>query len=576
MTKRSGAPFDQRSGKVFLLQSIVENEDEESAGGATGNNASDADNIDENDEEMRRENEFNRMRSFTQDNWLELHRQFMLTNAFSDDGRNYVLDYYDATDYYRGYLREEQDLSECIKYMAFLRAICHTKHRRVTLPPIEGHHRSTTLFHLACSAKVDTMEGEIVHDSLDDTVIEEGLAQKFNTSVSEVKSGFNNIVIDPQLEKMLTNNAEFTNVFHDIVDMKVFFFERPADESDAEVDPAIWSHAIERFLIEKSKTISENKLSSAVVPGNVRLAEQLKILVDMLDDGKRNEPGDLIRYTESFGNDSQNPFITEKDKILANPPTYMDRKLFMDALLDPSRENIEPLISDFGVLTTDRPEINNVHPNLSETKKLKRAGKKAKKDKHWIYPPFVLNSNNVLRDPLYRGRQKDLTKGKNKKVHLASYPIDASEVNMVLIVAATAKAMHLAASGKTEAQWNQKEKEKCGNVVKTSLRLLNCTAKLSVSGGPPEKVIKEQMELPGDLRNFVLDFDFAVTHACMFLGAAFNVATYAEDGKTVLNDFTQMLATADDEHHSRGDESVVNVLGENVVFCGKCSRHIRD
>ena len=85
MTKRSGtAPCDQKSTKGFLLQSIVENE---------GNNTLNAETIDPNDAEMLREAEFARMRSFTQDNWLELHRQLLLKNAFSDDGRNYVLDY---------------------------------------------------------------------------------------------------------------------------------------------------------------------------------------------------------------------------------------------------------------------------------------------------------------------------------------------------------------------------------------------------------------------------------------------------------------------------------------------------
>ena len=82
--------------------------------------------------------------------------------------------------------------------------------------------------------------------------------------------------------------------------------------------------------------------------------------------------------------------------------------------------------------------------------------------------------------------------------------------------------------------------------------------------------------LPGDLRNFVLNFDFEVAHACMFLGAAFNVATYADGGRTVLNDFIQMLRSADAETHSRGDESVVDVLGKIVVFYGMCSRHMRN
>ena len=105
---------------------------------------------------------------------------------------------------------------------------------------------------------------------------------------------------------------------------------------------------------------------------------------------------------------------------------------------------------------------------------------------------------------------------------------------MVVIVAATAKVMYMAAKGKTEAQWDKNSKEMCKDIVVTALCLLNCTAKTSVCGGSINTKLKEQLNLPGDLRKSVLDFDFMVAHACMWVGSLFNVCTYANNGKQVL------------------------------------------
>ena len=104
------------------------------------------------------------------------------------------------------------------------------------MPLVKGHHRSTTLFHLVCSAKVNTREGTIVHKTLNDKVIESGLAQKDNTSVEEVKSKFNNVDINEHLQKMLTDAAEPHNILHETVHLKVLFFTQQAQENDNEVD----------------------------------------------------------------------------------------------------------------------------------------------------------------------------------------------------------------------------------------------------------------------------------------------------------------------------------------------------
>ena len=81
----------------------------------------------------------------------------------------------------------------------------------------------------------------------------------------------------------------------------------------------------------------------------------------------------------------------------------------------------------------------------------------------------------------------------------------------------------------------------------TAPRLLNCTAKTSVCRGPTNAKVKEKLNLPGDLRKFVLDFEFKVAHACMWLGSLFNVLTYAPDGKEVLKKFIDALRLADME-----------------------------
>ena len=84
----------------------------------------------------------------------------------------------------------------------------------------------------------------------------------------------------------------------------------------------------------------------------------------------------------------------------------------------------------------------------------------------------------------------------------ASYPIDAAEVNMVVIVASMAKVMYLAAEGKTEAQWDKNSINRCKFIVVTALCLLNCIAKMSVCGGPINPKVKEKLNLPGGIKKF--------------------------------------------------------------------------
>ena len=175
-------------------------------------------------------------------------------------------------------------------------------------------------------------------------------------------------------------------------------------------------------------------------------------------------------------------------------------------------------MSKFALTTTRRPVINNVHPNQEETVALKDASEKATR---LIRPPFVLTMENVFCDPLYRGRQKYLkARGKKRSTvrYEISYPIDAAEVNMVVVVAATAKFMYMAANGKTEAQWDKKHKEMCKDIVVTALCLLHYTAKTSVCGGSINTKLKEQLNLPGDLRKSVLDFAFMVAYVqCLYI-----------------------------------------------------------
>ena len=387
---------------------------------------------------------------------------------------------------------------------------------------------------------------------------------------------FNNVDINKHLQKMLTDDAGRHNILHEPVNLKVLFFTQKVQENDNEVDSAVISKQIELFLVDKSKEISKGKTGSAVLPGSVQLGRQLEILLRMLHDGKRNKSTDMIRYTEPFGNDCQNPFTLETDEMWPESPTYLSWEQFWETLYDPTQQNIQRLVSKFALTTTRRPVINNVHPNQEETVALKLASEKATRR---ICPPFVLTIDNVFRDPLYRGRQKYLkARGKKRSTvrYETSYPIDAAEVNMVVVVAATAKFMYMAANGKTEAQWNKKHKQRCKDIVVTALCLLNCTAKTSVCGGSINAKLKEQLNLPGGLRKSVLDFAFGVAHACMWMGSLFNVCTYATNGKQVLEEFIEALKLVDMEEGYRGDEVVVKILGERDVFLTRSSQQIRN
>ena len=53
------------------------------------------------------------------------------------------------------------------------------------------------------------------------------------------------------------------------------------------------------------------------------------------------------------------------------------------------------------------------------------------------------------------------------------------------------------------------------------------------------------MNLPGDLRKSVFDFEFKVAHACMWIGSLFNILTYANDGRQVMEKFIDALKLAD-------------------------------
>ena len=133
----------------------------------------------------------------------------------------------------------------------------------------------------------------------------------------------------------------------------------------------------------------------------------------MLRDGKRNKVKHLIQYTESFGNECQNPFILENDKKLPDLPTYLRWDEFWDTFCDPSPHNIPRLVRKFRVKITRRPEINKVHPNQEEHTALKVASEQAT---CLIYPLYILNLDNIFRDPLYRGKQKDVkARGINPK-----------------------------------------------------------------------------------------------------------------------------------------------------------------
>ena len=73
--------FGEGGTKVFLLQPIVANEEASTCG-----NRNDGKDEDNDDEEMIEERRLNKMRNCTQEKWHKLHRSFLLTNAFSEDG----------------------------------------------------------------------------------------------------------------------------------------------------------------------------------------------------------------------------------------------------------------------------------------------------------------------------------------------------------------------------------------------------------------------------------------------------------------------------------------------------------
>ena len=131
------------------------------------------------------------------------------------------------------------------------------------------------------------------------------------------------------------------NVLHDTVELTVLFFTQQTETNDIEADSANLPKQIERFLVNMSKDISNSKLGSAVLPGSVLLADQLDIFHNMLLDRKRNKAKHIIRYHKDFGNDCQNPYILENDKILPGLPTYMKLDEFWGVFSDPSLHNIQ-------------------------------------------------------------------------------------------------------------------------------------------------------------------------------------------------------------------------------------------
>ena len=116
MTKRSGkVRFGEGGTKVFLLQPIVANEEASTCG-----NRNDGKDEDNDNEEMIEERRLNKMRNCTQEKWHELHRSFLLTNAFSEDGRKSLLRYYNVEDYFKSYMNDAKEPSESFKYMSML------------------------------------------------------------------------------------------------------------------------------------------------------------------------------------------------------------------------------------------------------------------------------------------------------------------------------------------------------------------------------------------------------------------------------------------------------------------------
>ena len=116
MTKRSGkVKFGEGGTKVFLLQPIVANKE-----ASTHENRNHGKDEDNDDEEMMEQRRLNEMRNYTQENWHELHRSFLLTNAFSEVGRKSLLRYYVVEDYFASYMKDAKEPSESFKYMSML------------------------------------------------------------------------------------------------------------------------------------------------------------------------------------------------------------------------------------------------------------------------------------------------------------------------------------------------------------------------------------------------------------------------------------------------------------------------
>ena len=116
MTKRSAkVKFGEGDTKVFLLQPIVAND--EASINENRNRVKDEDN---DDEKMIEERRLNEMRNYTQENWHELHRSFLLTNTFSEVGPKSLLRYYVVEDYFALYMKDAKEPSESFKYMSML------------------------------------------------------------------------------------------------------------------------------------------------------------------------------------------------------------------------------------------------------------------------------------------------------------------------------------------------------------------------------------------------------------------------------------------------------------------------
>ena len=131
-------------------------------------------------------------------------------------------------------------------------AISKTAHKRVRLPYIEGHHRSVTLLHLLCSAKIDSRQGKITYDSLKDEVIERGTSQINNMPMDVVKSKWQNVEIK-KAAKMMTDPNEKNNAFHETVDVKVSFLTQGAVGNDDEIDLTIMSRKLNTFCLTRAE-----------------------------------------------------------------------------------------------------------------------------------------------------------------------------------------------------------------------------------------------------------------------------------------------------------------------------------